>query len=77
MEYDQNVIREAGSNFIKFDDTSAANKVLGTFYEKNDHVHRDYAPVYQIVNPFDGVPNQKKRWFPGEMVVKSINQQKE
>ena len=39
-------------------------------------MHRDYPPVYQIINPSDPVAQQKKRWFPGEMVAQQVYQQR-
>lgn len=53
VEYDHNVIKRTSSNFIKFDDQTNANKVYGTFYDKENSIEVHYPPVYQIVNPSD------------------------
>jgi hypothetical protein len=68
VEYDNNVIREASSDWIKYDNTGISNVVKGTFYDQTEFSGQEYAFAYQIMNPSDNIVYWKKRWFPAAMV---------
>ena len=68
VEYDNNVIREASSDWIKYDNTSASNVVKGTFYDPTEFVAQEWGLSYQIMNPTDNSVYWTKRWFPAAMI---------
>jgi len=68
VEYDNNVIREASSDWIKYDNTSISNFVKGTFYDQDEFSGQEYAFAYQIMNATANSVYWTKRWFPAAMI---------
>lgn len=68
VEYGNSAVKESGSGsttaWLKFDDTTSANTVIGTKYSKTEFYGQEYPDVYVVVNPSALPAGQKKRWFP-------------